>query len=400
LDIDLGLVFLGLQSLGVAFLVTFAVTPAVIALGGRWGAVDHPGPRKIHAVAVPRIGGLAVAAGFAAGMAWVEFRALTPLFGFPRPTAYWGLVAGGALVFLMGLLDDLRGLSFKKKFAVQIVAAAIAWQSGFRIEGLFHAQGATLLDFGWLSLPITVLWIVGVTNALNLIDGLDGLAAGSALITAVAVASMALISGQKGIVAASLALVGSLGGFLRYNFNPARIFLGDSGSMLLGFVLAVISIRSSQKGPTLFAALAPALVLGLPLLDTALAIIRRTRRLIGTGRETEGRLRWVLSNFHRVFLPDRAHLHHVLLDLGLSQRRAAAVLYACVAVLAGAGLLMTSLRNPFVAGVLLGVTLLAVAVFVAVVVLLRHRTGRTAAGGGHGLRPEGVTPASSTPVGR
>jgi UDP-GlcNAc:undecaprenyl-phosphate GlcNAc-1-phosphate transferase len=195
----------------------------------------------------------------------------------------------------------------------------------------------------------------------NLIDGLDGLATGIALMTAVAVATIAFVRMELGVTAASVALAGSLLGFLRYNFNPARIFLGDSGSMFLGFVLAVTSVRGSQKGPTAVAILVPLLVLGLPLLDTGLAVVRRLYRLGHRGAQTNGTLRYVLANFREVFLPDREHIHHRLLEAGLSQRRAVVVLYGVGSLFAFSAFLLVLLNSVWIALLLVGVlgTLLA-----------------------------------------
>jgi UDP-GlcNAc:undecaprenyl-phosphate GlcNAc-1-phosphate transferase len=318
--------FVGIATMIIAMGTAWVLTPAIIRLAHGLGAVDRPGLRKVHRRPVPRIGGLAVFGGFVAGLlfaAWATGAATSPSY----VNVYWGglaLAASGML--LVGLIDDLRGLTFYWKFAAQITAAVFVWSCGFRIEILTHPLGGQF-ELGVLSLPLTVLWIVGITNAVNLIDGLDGLATGIALITAMAVATIAFVRSELGVTAAGVALAGSLLGFLRYNFNPARIFLGDSGSMFLGFVLAVTAVRGSQKGPTAVAILVPLLVLGLPLLDTGAAVIRRLYRLGHRGARTNGALRHVLSNFREVFMPDRGHIHHRLLEMGLSHRRAVVVLY-------------------------------------------------------------------------
>lgn len=329
---------LGLGTLLVSFLTSWAVTPAVIRLAHRVGAMDPPGPRKVHERPIPRIGGIAVAFGFFVGLVYAAY-VTGALFSTAYVTIDWRWMGAASLgVFLLGLLDDLRGVSFGAKFAGQLAAALLAWTAGFRIEFLASPLGGTPLELGFWSLPLTVVWVVGITNAINLIDGLDGLAAGTALIVTCAVAVIAFHMGHNGVVATSIALVGSLLGFLRFNYNPALVFLGDSGSMFLGFVLAVISIRGSQKGATTVAVVAPLLVLGLPILDTSLAVLRRLSSL---GRESAGsgrRLLYVVRNSRRVFQPDRAHLHHRLLDLGLSHRSAVLALYACAAVLALAAL--------------------------------------------------------------
>ena len=355
---------LGLSSIIIAMGVTWAVTPLVIRLGAGLGALDLPGGRKLHSAPVPRIGGLAVFIGFAVGLAWAAY--LTgSLLTVPQPGVYWrGLAFAAVGLLLVGLLDDLRGLSFHWKFAAQVAAAIYVWNCGFRIEAISHPFGGDL-DLGWMALPLTVLWIVGITNAVNLIDGLDGLAVGIALITTGAVAAIGILRGELGITAASVALAGSLAGFLRYNFNPARIFLGDSGSMFLGFVLAVTSVRGSQKGPTAVAVLVPILVLGLPLLDTGSAVIRRLYRLGRLGHRTEGNaLRYMWRNAEHVFLPDRGHIHHRLLDLGLTQRSAVLTLYCVGTVFALAAFALVMLRSVWVAALLIGVLVLLMAGFV------------------------------------
>lgn len=347
---------IALNILLLAAAVAWTLTPLVIYVAHRLGAVDQPGPRKIHQRPIPRIGGVAVFAGLVSALAYAAYAT-----GFmdllPSKGLYWGTVAAAATaLFLLGLVDDLWGLTFKWKFAVQIVIATIVWLGGFRIEMLSYPFGHQSLDLGVLSLPVTLLWVVGITNAMNLIDGLDGLAVGTALISTTTVAVIAYYRDQVAVAAISVALVGSLLGFLRYNFSPARIFLGDSGSMLLGFILAVTSIHGSQKGPTVVAVLAPLLVLGLPILDTTLAVFRRLYRLGREGAGSDQRVHhFVLRNASRVFLPDQDHLHHRLLDVGLSQRGAVLTLYGVVLLLALAATVHVFNRGAWVALVLVGV---------------------------------------------
>jgi UDP-GlcNAc:undecaprenyl-phosphate GlcNAc-1-phosphate transferase len=258
-------------------------------------------------------------------------------------------------MLLVGLADDLLGLSYRWKLAAQVVGASWIWYCGFRIEIVSNPLGGWL-EIEMLSFPLTVLWIVGITNAVNLIDGLDGLATGIALITTIAVAVIAFVRAELGLTAASVALAGSLLGFLRFNFNPARIFLGDSGSMFLGFVLAVMSMRGSQKGPTIVAIFVPMLVLGLPLLDTGLAVVRRLWRLHHRGaRSDSATYRYVLSNLGEVFLPDREHIHHRLLQVGLSHRRAVLVLYGVGVLFAAAGFALVVINSLWLATLLVGV---------------------------------------------
>jgi len=354
--------FVGIACLIVAMGVTWIVTPMVIRLAHLMGAVDRPGERKIHRQPVPRIGGVAVYCGFLAGLlfaAWATGSTVDPA----SVSVYWaGLAVAATGMLLVGLADDVWGLTFHWKFAAQIVAAVFVWFSGFRIEILSHPLGGEF-ELGLLSLPLTVLWIVGITNAVNLIDGLDGLATGIALITACSVAIIAFVRTELGVTAASVALAGSLLGFLRFNFNPARIFLGDSGSMFLGFVLAVTAVRGSQKGPTAVAILVPLLVLGLPLLATGFAVVRRVYRLGSRGARSPGAIRYVLANFREVFLPDREHIHHRLLDVGLSHRRAVVLLYGvgCLFALSAFGFVF--LKSAWIATLLLAVLVVLVVTF-------------------------------------
>jgi UDP-GlcNAc:undecaprenyl-phosphate GlcNAc-1-phosphate transferase len=390
---------IGIETLVVAAAVSWGLTPAVIRVARAIGAVDHPGPRKIHSHPVPRIGGVAVFIGFLAGLVYAAFAAGYLSAGNQLRLGYWlALGIAATMMFLLGLADDLFGVPFQWKFLFQAAAAVVVWIGGFRIEVIARPFGSGVLDLGALSLPLTLLWVVGITNAMNLIDGLDGLATGTALITSVAVAVVAFNTGQPGVVGLSVALVGSLAGFLRFNFHPARIFLGDCGSMFLGLVLAVASIHGSQKGPTALAVLAPLLVLGFPILDTGLAILRRVYRLGAEGyRVDAGSSLWyVVRNAHRVFLPDRKHLHHRLLDLGMSHRGAVLALYGAVSALALAAVSIVLLRSLWLALLLLTALTLSGAGLMALI-LLRNRSGNGEAGSARAPTPPSLTLGSTGP---
>lgn len=332
---------------------------------------------------MPRIGGVAVFLGFLAGLLYAA-HVTGKLYSTGTVTVYWRAMGLATVaMFLMGLVDDLRGLSFKSKFAVQIAAAVAVWYAGFRIDAVSLPLLPDSTQLAWLSLPITVFWIVGITNAINLIDGLDGLAAGTALIMTSAVAAIAMVQQQEGVVAASVALVGALIGFLVFNFNPAKIFLGDSGSMFLGFVLAVISIRGAQKGTTAVAVLAPLLILALPIFDTSAAVLRRFAQLAVEDPGERRRMVHVLGNVNRLFLPDRGHIHHRLLDLGLSHRTAVLVLYGVVTLLAAAALADVALHSRLVAVLLLCTLFAVIASFVLVALRRRKRAAARQAVGDH-----------------
>jgi UDP-GlcNAc:undecaprenyl-phosphate GlcNAc-1-phosphate transferase len=373
---------IGAMTAAIACVTTWLVTPSIVRIARRVGAVDHPGPRKIHASPIPRVGGIAVFLGFVAGL---MFAAIAT--GYAANTqldraAYWTILAiAAAAVLIVGLVDDIRPVSYQWKFAFQIAAATAVWFAGFRIEVLGVPFVSTSVDLGWWSLILTVAWIVGITNAFNLIDGLDGLAAGTALITTTVVAIIALHGGRVAVSAISVALVGSLVGFLRYNFNPAQIFLGDSGSMFLGFSIAVISIHGSQKNVAAVAVLGPLLIMGYPILDTGMAIARRLNS-IRTDSAGRGGFRYMARNAHRVFLPDRGHLHHRLLEAGMSHRSAVLSLYGCAIALAVAALVLVVMNSVTVAILLAGsLTVLTVAFLALVTVrarLARHRQSAVA----------------------
>jgi UDP-GlcNAc:undecaprenyl-phosphate GlcNAc-1-phosphate transferase len=314
-------------ALVVSFALSTALTPLVLRFALRRQLLDQPGGRKIHVRAVPRLGGIAVAIAVATPLLTVAFfdpttsRALAAL-----PQQAWGFGLGAIAIVLLGIYDDLKGAGARLKFVVQALVAVGMWGAGFRIEAIGGSLGLEV-PLAQLSLPITVLWVVGVVNAVNLIDGLDGLASGLSLIAATA---FFVIGVERDLVLLPLlmaAVAGALIGFLFFNFNPARIFLGDSGSLFLGFVVAIAAIWTNMKGPmTATLGVLPLLVLVVPLLDTTLAILRRVRR----GQSP--------------FSPDREHLHHRLMDRGLSHRGTVLALYgvAIAAAVAGGATLSAS----------------------------------------------------------
>jgi UDP-GlcNAc:undecaprenyl-phosphate GlcNAc-1-phosphate transferase len=307
---------------GVAAALSLVATPAVIRLAVRIGAVDQPGPRKVHTVPIPRIGGLVILFALAGSVLMA-----VALDGTIRQevgrnlTQFLGLLSAASLVLAVGLVDDIRGLRAQHKLVAEIAAAAALCALGVRIESL-GAKGLFQIQFGWLSWPLTILWIVGITNSVNLIDGLDGLAAGISAIACATVLAFALQAHQAVMAVLMLAMLGGLTAFLVYNFNPARIFLGDCGSLFLGFMLAGASVFSSTKTATAVGLALPLLAMGIPVFDTLLAMLRRAlaRRSL--------------------FAPDRRHIHHHLTALGLRQRHAVFLLYGATAVSAGLGMFM------------------------------------------------------------
>jgi UDP-GlcNAc:undecaprenyl-phosphate GlcNAc-1-phosphate transferase len=339
-----------LAALAVAMLVSASATPLVRRMALAIGAVDEPTARRVHTRRVPRLGGIALVAGFFAPLL-VLFALRTSvgrmLFADSRLVA--GFVAGALLVSALGAFDDIVGIGAKRKLAIQSIAATIAYIAGFRIDSVSLPALGTI-HLGWTAAPLTILWIVGIVNALNLIDGLDGLAAGVAFFACVTNGVVAYLGGNWLTCLVAAALAGSIVGFLFHNFNPATIFMGDSGSMFLGFVLATASIfgAGSQKGSTAVAILVPILALGLPIMDTLLAMIRR------------------FLERRPIFSPDRGHIHHRLIDLGLTHRRAVLTLYGASVVFT-VGALALALGHSWEVGialVVLTVTLVGLVRFV------------------------------------
>ena len=319
--------------------LALVATPPIGALAGRLGAVDTPGPRRIHARPVPRLGGVALL------LAAVGALYLTPLLGVRAldllEAQGWHLgwlLSGVLLIVVTGAVDDVRGLPPLAKLGLQIVAAGVALAGGYGLRGVTNPFGGGFVEFGVVGAFLTLAWIVTITNAFNLIDGLDGLAAGVALIASTTLFVVSLAQDRTDAACLWATIAGALAGFLRYNFNPASIFLGDSGSLLLGYLLGVLSLQSLQKGATAVIVLVPILALGLPLMEVALTLLRRT----------------FLSGILSVFHADREHIHHRLMGQGMTHRRAVLTLYAvCVAfsALSFVAVAAQGLGNALVVGV-------------------------------------------------
>jgi len=339
-----------LFSVVLAFVLTLVVTPFVAGLAFRWGAVDRPDQRKVHEKLMPRLGGLAIYAGFAAGV----------LFAGEITAQVAGLLAGGTLILVLGIIDDTRGISPRVKLAGQVAAACAVVPFGLKVDFLTNPFADGLITLGILSAPVTVLWIVSVTNAMNLIDGLDGLAGGTTCIAALTLAAVVWIKtvtdssspGQLEAIVLACILAASVIGFLRYNFYPARIFLGDSGSMFLGFSVAVLAVMGLAKSATFISVIIPIVILGMPIIDTVFAIVRRY-----CGNKS-------------ILQPDKEHLHHRLLQMGMSHRQAVLCLYGVNVVLGLSAITMT-LISPGQAAVFL--------VFLSTaVIVLANKIGFTA----------------------
>lgn len=313
---------------GLAGAISLALTPGARWLAVRLGAVDEPGRRKVHVQPVPRLGGLAILA--ATVLVFVLFR---PLFEFAGSARLWtGLGLGLLPILTVSVIDDVRRLGAAVKACAQLGGALVAVWFGITLPPDVHLFGFTIAIGAW-SIPISVLWLVGVTNAFNLVDGLDGLSAGLALISVGSLVPVFIIAGQPAVAGAALVLSGAIIGFLPYNFYPASIFLGDAGATGIGFCLACLALKGGSTLPAGFAVLLPVIALGLPIAETVLSMVRRSLGLIGR------------SSSNGVFEADRRHIHHRLLDLGFGHRRAVLLLYVVSLTIAAVGLLSILVTN-------------------------------------------------------
>ena len=317
-DISLQVVGSVAAALLVAAVVALIATPVVRSLAFMIGAVAVPrDSRRMHDHPIPRLGGLAIFFGFI----------LSVLLFLPLTTQLRGMLLGAVVIVILGIFDDIYALSAKLKFAVQIGAALIAVLMGNQIDYLSNPNifsSDPYWHLGVLSIPISVLWIVAITNAVNLIDGLDGLACGVSTISSMTMLVIALTVAEAQVAILMAALAGACIGFLPYNLNPAKIFMGDTGSTFLGFVLATVSIQGLFKSYAIISFAVPFLVLGLPIFDTCFAILRR------------------LARGQSPMAPDRGHIHHRLIDMGLNQKQAVAVLYLISAILGLSAVVLTT----------------------------------------------------------
>lgn len=307
-------------SLALAFFVTYLTTPVVKRLAAKIGAVDIPNDRKIHAFPIPRLGGLAIYAGFmaAVGLAFLLAKIAGSQLNYLMGA---GIVLGGTLLLVVGIFDDIHTLRPTTKLIWQTIASLIVIFSGVEISFISNPFNG-ILSLGILAIPLTLIWMVGVTNAINLIDGLDGLATGVTAIASLTLFFVALRTHQVGAAILMISLFGSCLAFLRFNFFPASVFLGDSGSMLLGFILAASSVIGVLKTTLVVALIVPLLVLGVPIFDTLFAIGRR------------------IKNGKHPFEADNKHIHHLLLNAGLNKREAVLAIYAACFMLSYIALAM------------------------------------------------------------
>ena len=310
-----------------SLVMSLMLTPAVIAIAKRYELFDRTGPRKVHSGRIARIGGLAV---------FISMMCITVIIYFlPNEigggfrdisTKIFAMLTAGTIIFIVGFVDDIRPVKTWVKFLAQVAAAVFVCAFGIRIE-VINIPDLLSLKFGIFSWPFTVLWIVGVTNAVNFIDGLDGLAAGICAIACGTIAALAFYFGQSVLCVMMLILTGSLCGFLFFNFNPAKIFMGDCGSLFLGFTIATATVLCTAKSQALVGFALPLLALGIPIFDTLFIMLNR----FGQKRP--------------VYMPDTEHFHHRLLKLGLKQRQVVVLAYMVTLLATGAGVFIMAARS-------------------------------------------------------
>jgi UDP-GlcNAc:undecaprenyl-phosphate GlcNAc-1-phosphate transferase len=297
--------------LGLALVITWALTPVVAELARRMGALDAPSARKIHSEPTPRLGGIAI-----------YFGVIIPSLLFLSPEGTMrGILVGASLITLVGVLDDVRGTKPLLKLGLQFAVAGILVLYGVQLETI-TLPGVGTLVLGWVSVPFSLIWVVAIMNIVNFIDGMDGLAAGVCAISSLTFAVIAISLGRMDIGVLAAITAGATTGFLWHNFYPASIFMGDSGSMLLGFLLAAITLQGFLKGVAAVALVIPLLVLGIPIIDTGFAILRR------------------IKNRQPIYVADRGHLHHRFANLGYSQRQTVVILYSWSALMSVVALCM------------------------------------------------------------
>lgn len=327
------------------FLVALLITPWVIRFAHKIGAVDIPEERKVHTSIKPRLGGLAIFASILISCLALFFIFPDQFDGILNFRKEISIVTICLVsIFLLGVWDDIQSLKPGIKFLIQFMIAAFIYLAGFKISNITNPVDVGMLNVEMVDFPLTLLWIVGITNAYNLIDGLDGLASGVALIACLSIFTVSVLAGYIWIAILALILAGALAGFLRYNFNPASIFLGDSGSLLIGFSLSILSIQSAAKITTGFSLLFPMLVLILPITDTIISMSRRFIANYLPGQYGVEKKSFIHKIF-KMFIPDRAHIHHQLLSLGLTHRATVLLLYFVSAFFAVSAISFSQIAN-------------------------------------------------------
>ncbi|MGE7914493.1 glycosyltransferase family 4 protein [Lysinibacillus xylanilyticus] len=334
-------------SLIAAFIASILLTPLVKRLAFRIGAVDAPNYRKVHARIMPRLGGLAIFLAFLIGIAILYPFLINVLPYYTSEYSLLAIILGACIIVATGVIDDMREISAKAKMLGQLAAALIViFVGGIQIDEV-NLPFVGELDFGLLSIPLTILWIIGITNAINLIDGLDGLAAGVSTIALMTLAVMAFNMGNMFVLAIAAILAAASIGFLFYNFHPAKIFMGDTGALFLGFMISVLALLGF-KNVTFVSLIIPVIILGVPISDTFFAIVRRVRM----------KKKW--SD------PDKSHLHHRLLDMGFTHRQTVLLIYG-IAIMFGLAAVIFSMAKVWGAILLGAVILTAIEIFVEII---------------------------------
>ena len=300
-----------------AALIAYFCVPLAIRVALRIGAMDEPNQRKVHQVAMPRVGGIAIFLAFF----------LSVLIFIPKSAQINGLIIGAAIIFIAGLLDDVFNLPAWVKLIPQLLAASIAVYSGIVVSFVTNPFNG-MVNLGYLSIPITLIWIVGITNAINLIDGLDGLAAGVTAIAGCTMGIVTLLNGQTVAAVMAFILVASTIGFLPYNFYPARTFMGDCGSNLLGFVLGCLAVLGLAKSAAIISLFIPIVILVIPIFDTFFAIVRR------------------IYNKTPIFSPDKDHLHHRLMGMGFSHQNSVLIIYGISCFFGVIAVVISTISSP------------------------------------------------------
>ena len=302
----------------IALAAALLATPLAIYVARKLNVVDIPNERKVHTVAIPRMGGVAIYGAFVLGALALGL--------YTRQVA--ALLVASSIVMLVGWVDDVRGISPKIKLLGQVVASLVLIKGGFFVQFITNPfTDGGLISLGVFTIPVTILWLTGISNAVNLIDGLDGLSAGVSAVAALTMTIVCFVQGQVQTAALAAVLAAAAFGFLRYNFYPARTFMGDCGSLFLGFVLGALAIMGLSKGATIVSIFIPFIIMGIPIFDTFFAIIRR------------------IFLHKPIFEADKGHLHHSLLSLGLSHRQTVLSIYAVSAVMGLSAVLLALLTS-------------------------------------------------------
>ncbi|KKR18357.1 MAG: Glycosyl transferase, family 4, conserved region [candidate division CPR2 bacterium GW2011_GWC1_41_48] len=299
-----------------AFAITYIITPFIMRVALEIGAFDHPEERRVNKTSVPNIGGLAIFVGFITAFVFSEELSREML----------GIILGGTLMLIMGFVDSIVGLKALPKLISQVIGALVLISFGVKIDILSNPIDG-VYALGDLSVPLTIIWVVGMTNVINFIDGLDGLAAGIVSISSGVLAVIAFLTGRPEILPMAMYLGASSLAFLRYNYHPAQIFMGDAGSQFLGFVLAGMAILGTLKSAAFISLLIPILAVGVPIIDTALVVLKRAK------------------NKQKVYLADREHLHHLFLGQGYDQKKAVLMMYALNLILGVVAIISTQVTK-------------------------------------------------------